>query len=125
MIGLVEDSGYERFSEFRCSTLIRQAAFEIFGTRTIYMGLFGKSDYERQLETSAKQLAMHEVQQHETQQQLDRSKQQFEMAERLWQQNALLIERGFQNQERFQKLLEKWEEQTARLDALLRKWESK
>jgi len=82
------------------------------------MGLFGQSESERQLEMNARQLAANEAQQYQAEKQLARTNQ-------LQEQNIQLVQLGFQNHERFQKLLERWEGLTDRLDALLKKWESK
>jgi hypothetical protein len=75
------------------------------------MGLFGKSEYEKQLEVSAKQQA--------------EAARQFEITERHQREYEAFLARSREQQDRYTKLLDVWEEQARRFDALLAKWEQK
>jgi hypothetical protein len=101
------------------------------------MGLFGKSEYERQLEVSARQLAetdrqmeVFKAQQAETQRQIEAYNKRQELAERHHQEMAATYQRRDEiaarqqeemaaQLERHAKLLDKWEEQAQRFDAVL------
>ena len=76
-----------------------------------HMGLFEKSEYEKQLEVSAQQ-------QTETARQL-------EITKRHQREHEEFMARSREHQERYAKLLNVWEEQTGRFEAILRKWEQK
>ncbi|MBI3870608.1 MAG: hypothetical protein HY299_18930 [Verrucomicrobia bacterium] len=76
-----------------------------------HMGLFGKSEYEKQLEVSAKQQA--------------ETARQLEIMERQQREHDALMARSREQQERYAKLLDTWEEQARRFDAMLAKWEQR
>ena len=94
------------------------------------MGLFGKTEYERQLEISARQLAemdrqmeKFKAQQDQAQENLDDYKKRAAITVHQQQETAALQALEKQNLERQAKLLDHWEDQARRFDALLTKWE--
>jgi len=86
--------------------------------------LFGKSEYDKLLEISARQLAqsarqaqeterqlqISKAQQAETERQLELTKRQQDQAEKQQREAAELMGRSRQHQERYAKLLDTWEE---------------
>ncbi len=104
---------------------------------TPHMGIFGKSEYDKQLVESARQLAVSKAQQEEFARQMALSKMQAEEAQRQLElarrhqehtdrqqrETAEVMERTRQHQERYAKLLDTWEAQARRFEAILTKWE--
>ncbi len=80
------------------------------------MGLFGKSEYERQLEVSAKHQA-------ETEAQLQTSRKQQEIFDKQSSLSDNLLQREHDLQDRMERLITRWETQTLRLEAILEKLE--
>ncbi|MDZ4683490.1 MAG: hypothetical protein SH850_00280 [Planctomycetaceae bacterium] len=96
--------------------------------------LFTSSEYKRQLRVSAQMQAEQQARAIETdreqkdaiaehkRQRKEAERQRVE-ADRLQGEYAAYLERVKVNQERHAKVIDKWEEQAARLDAILTKWE--
>lgn len=90
-----------------------------------HMGLFGKSEYEKQLEVSAQQQTETARQLEITERQQGITERQQGIAEQQQREHEELMARSREHQERYAKLLDTWEEQTRRFEAILCKWEQK
>lgn len=103
------------------------------------MGWFGKTEYEKQWEESARQQAEAARQQAESARQQERAREFEDKSDRLFaiskanherstlqiEETAILIEMQRQNAERTSRLLDTCEALGRRLDAFLTKWEQR
>ena len=89
------------------------------------MGLFGKSEQQRQVEETARQLEITRQKQEEVQHQMEIGRRQLEEYDARQKEVLAQMERSRTNQERYEQLLDTWEDHARRFEAFLTRIEKR